>query len=148
MPQLRIELVPFYFGELNPERAEMVLRWAASVIIHEKSVSTFWGNMDPNKNMREWMLETMKVFRNHHTGIGKYVSHFGTTRMGFKSAANAMYQGQGKQLNVDRHHESKGLTVGSLIITSSPLIMATECIQTIHEDVVYHRRDYRHHWTQ
>ena len=97
----------FYFGERDPERADQVLRWAASVIINEKNVSPHWGAMKPSTNMREWMLATIKVFRSHHTGIGKYVSHFGTTRMGFKNAANAMYQGQGKQLNVDRH-QAKG----------------------------------------
>ena len=97
----------FYFGESSPERSDMVLRWAASVIINEKTESKFWGDMNPNNNMREWMYETIKVFRNHKTGIGKYVSHFGATRMGFKAAANAMYQGQGKQLTVDRH-QTKG----------------------------------------
>ena len=49
-----------------------------------------------------WMRETIRVFRNHHSGIGKYVSHLGTTRMPAKAASNAMYYGQGKTLNVDR----------------------------------------------
>lgn len=39
--------------------------------------------------MREWLSWT--------------VSHFGTTRMSLKAAANVMYQGQGKQITVDRH---------------------------------------------
>lgn len=39
----------------------------------------------------------------HHSGVGKFVSHFGTTRMNARSAANAMFQGQGKQVSVDRN---------------------------------------------
>lgn len=93
----------FYFDQHIPSRSDMVLRWAAAVILKEKEVSRYWGNLMPANNLREWMYETIKVFRNHSTGLGKYVSHFGTTRMGFKAAANAMYQGQGKQITVDRH---------------------------------------------
>lgn len=93
----------FYFGEHDPSRADMILRWAASVIIGQKRESPYWGALDPNKNLRLWVYETMRVFRSHTTGIGKYVSHFGTTRMGFKIAANAMFHGQGKQITVDRH---------------------------------------------
>lgn len=93
----------FYFDQHIPSRSDIVLRWAAAVILKEKEVSRYWGNLMPANNLREWMYETIKVFRNHSTGLGKYVSHFGTTRMGFKAAANAMYQGQGKQITVDRH---------------------------------------------
>ena len=79
-----------------------MLRWAASIIVHEKNLSVFWGSLDPGNNMLLWMRETIRVFRTHYSGIGKYVSHLGTTRMPAKAAANAMYSGQGKTLNVDR----------------------------------------------
>ena len=93
----------FYFDQHIRSRSDMILSWAAAVILKEKEVSRCWGNLMPANNLREWMYETIKVFRNHSAGLGKYVSHFGTTRMGFKAAANAMYQGQGKQITVDRH---------------------------------------------
>ena len=92
----------FHFMSYNPEEADVMLRWAASIIVHEKNLSVFWGSLDPGNNMLLWMRETIRGFRTHHSGIGKYVSHLGTTRMPAKAAANAMYSGQGKTLNVDR----------------------------------------------
>ena len=92
----------FYYSEHQPERAEIVLRWAASLIIYEKELSPTWGRMEPEDDIRAWMYETIKTFRTHPSGVGKFVSHFGTTRMNAQSAANAMYQGQGKQLTVER----------------------------------------------
>lgn len=92
----------FYFEHYNPTKAEVVLRWAASTIIHEKETSKFWGSLDPANDIRAWMYETIKVFHLHSTGIGKYVSHVGTTRMNARGAANAMFQGQGKQLALER----------------------------------------------
>ena len=86
----------------DPEEADIMLRWAASIIVHEKSLSPFWGSLDPGTDMLLWMRETIRVFRTHTSGIGKYVSHLGTTRMPAKAAANAMFSGQGKTLNVDR----------------------------------------------
>lgn len=70
--------------------------------IKEKEISKYWGSLQPADNIRAWTFETIKVFRNHHTGIGKYVSHVGTTRMNLKGAANAMNQGKGKQISVER----------------------------------------------
>ena len=67
-----------------------MLRWAASIIAHEKNLSAFWGSLDPGEDMLLWMRETIRVFRNHHSGIGKYVSHLGTTRMPAKAASNAI----------------------------------------------------------
>ena len=93
----------FYFNESAPDRAEIVLRWAASIIIHEKELSPSWGILDPANNIRTWIFETIRTFRTHQTGVGKFVSHFGATRMNARSAANAMAQGQGKQLTVERH---------------------------------------------
>ena len=93
----------FYFNESAPDRAEIVLRWAASIIIHEKELSQSWGILDPANNIRTWIFETIRTFRTHQSGVGKFVSHFGTTRMNARSAANAMAQGQGKQLTVERH---------------------------------------------
>ena len=92
----------YNFMSYNPEEADIMLRWAASIIVHEKNLSVFWGSLDPGEDMLLWMRETIRVFRNHHSGIGKYVSHLGTTRMPAKAASNAMYYGQGKTLNVDR----------------------------------------------
>ena len=92
----------FHFMSYNPEEADIMLRWAASIIVHEKNLSAFWGSLDPGEDMLLWMRETIRVFGNHHSGIGKYVSHLGTTRMPAKAASNAMYYGQGKTLNVDR----------------------------------------------
>lgn len=119
----------FYFDQHDPLRSDMVLRWAASTILKEKEISRFWGNLRPADNIRTWMYETINVFRNHPTGIGKYVSHFGTTRMSLKAATNAMYQGQGKQTSVDRH-QVVGPGPGTDYYHSSHLIMATECILT------------------
>ena len=96
----------FHFMSYNPEEADIMLRWAASIIVHEKNLSAFWGSLDPGEDMMLWMRETIRVFRNHHSGIGKYVSHLGTTRMPAKAASNAMYYGQGKTLNVDRQKVS------------------------------------------
>ena len=93
----------FYFNESAPDRAEIVFRWAASIIIHEKELSQSWGILDPANNIRTWILETIRTFRTHQSGVGKFVSHFGTTRMNARNAANAMAQGQGKQLTVERH---------------------------------------------
>ena len=93
----------FYFNENAPERAEIVLRWAASIIIHEKKLTPYWGAIDPTADIRAWLYETIRTFRVHPSGVGKFVSHFGTTRMNARSAANAMAQGQGKQLTVERH---------------------------------------------
>lgn len=90
------------------DKADMMLRWAASIIVHEKDLSKFWGALDPRDNMLLWMQETIRVFRTHPSGVGKYVSHLGTTRMPAKAAANAMYSGQGKQITVDRHQVSDG----------------------------------------
>ena len=92
----------FHFMSYDPEEADIMLRWAASIIVHEKSLSPFWGSLDPGTDMLLWMRETIRVFRTHTAGIGKYVSHLGTTRMPAKAAANAMFSGQGKTLNVDR----------------------------------------------
>ena len=93
----------YHFMSYKPDEADIMLRWAASIIVHEKTLSPFWGSLDPGDDMLVWMKETIKVFRMHRSGIGKYVSHLGTTRMPAKAAANAMYSGHGKTLNVDRH---------------------------------------------
>ncbi len=93
----------FYFDQYNPEKANMVLRWAATIIINEKEKSPFWGSMKPAENIRNWMFETIKVFRSHASGIGKYISHLGTSQMTMKNAANIMFHGRGKQISVDRH---------------------------------------------
>ena len=82
--------------------ASITLRWAASIIVNEKNLSKFWGSLDPKDNMPLWMQETIRVFRTHASGIGKFVSHLGTTRMPAKAAANTMFSGQGKQITVDR----------------------------------------------
>ena len=71
--------------------------------MYEKKLTPFWGNIDPSDDIRAWLYETIETFRAHGSGVGKFVSHFGTTRMNARSAANAMYQGQGKQLTVERH---------------------------------------------
>ena len=92
----------FHFMSYDPEEADIMLRWAASIIVHEKSLSAFWGSLDPGTDMLLWMRETIRVFRTHASGIGKYASHLGTTRMPAKAAADAMFCGQGKTLNVDR----------------------------------------------
>ena len=65
----------FHFMSYNPEEADIMLRWAASIIVHEKNLSVFWGSLDPGNDMLLWMRETIRVFRTHTSGIGKYVSH-------------------------------------------------------------------------
>lgn len=93
----------YYFMHFEVEKADVMLRWAASIIVHEKDLSKFWGSLGPRADMLRWMKETITVFRTHKSGVGKYVSHFGTSRMPAKAAANAMYLGQGKQISVGRH---------------------------------------------
>ena len=93
----------YHFMSYKPDEADIMLRWAASIIVHEKSLSMFWGSLDPGADMLVWMKETIRVFRTHKSGIGKYVSHLGTTRLPAKAAANAMFSGHGKMINVDRH---------------------------------------------
>ena len=97
----------FYFNESAPDRADIVLRWAASIILHEKELSPNWGLLDPANDIRTWIYETIRTFRTHQSGVGKFVSHFGTTRMNARSAANAMAQGQGKQLTVEKHQTTR-----------------------------------------
>ena len=49
----------FYFNESDPARADVVLRWAASIIIHEKQLSRFWGSLEPGNDIRAWIYETV-----------------------------------------------------------------------------------------
>ena len=95
----------FYFLKHDPKEADVALRWAASIILQEQRDNPAWGLMQPADNIREWMWKTIVTFRAHPSGVWKYVSHYGTTRMLFKNAANIMFLGQGKQITVDRHQQ-------------------------------------------
>ena len=97
----------YYFTKNDPTQADLALRWAASIIGKAKIENQFSGKIQPNNEIRAWMQETTS----HVSGVGKFVSHFGTTRMHFKNAANVMFQGQGKQITVDRRQqlESNGV---------------------------------------
>ena len=91
----------FYFSNHDPTKADIALRWAASVLIKIKEEIPKWGES-------VWMEETIEALRTHHAGIGKFVSHYGTTRMNFRNSANIMFQGQGKQITVDRQQQLDG----------------------------------------
>ena len=59
-----------YFSYHDPTKAETVLRWAASIIIHEKNLSSYWGNLDPGDNQslpntHHWHREVRVSFRNN-----------------------------------------------------------------------------------
>ena len=92
----------FYFSKHEPTKADIALRWTASVLIKIKEVTPAWGEKQPEDNIRKWMEKTIEVLRTHQPGVGKFVSHYGTTRMTSRNAANIMLQGQGKQITVDR----------------------------------------------
>ena len=95
----------YYFMKHDPEQADVALRWAASTLLQEQKDNPAWGLMQPADNIREWMWKTITTLRGHPSGVWKYVSHYGTTRMLFKNAANIMFLGQGKQITVDRHQQ-------------------------------------------
>ena len=95
----------FYFSKKSPAEADVALRWAASIFLQEQKDNPEWGKMQPGDNIRDWMWKTIVAFRTHPSGVGKFVSRYGTTRMHFKNAANIMYQGQGRQITVDRHQQ-------------------------------------------
>ena len=95
----------YYFMKHDPEEADVALRWAASTLLQEQKDNPAWGLMQPADNIREWMWKTITTLRAHPSGVWKYVSHYGTTRMLFKNAANIMFLGQGKQITVDRHQQ-------------------------------------------
>ena len=87
--------------------------------------------MQPADNIREWMWKTIVTFRSHPSGVGKFVSHYGTTRMLFKNAANIMYLGQGKRITVDRQQQFDDSGTVRDYYISFPTITATECTPTI-----------------
>ena len=119
----------FYFMKKDPKEADVALRWAAATILQEQKDNPAWGLMQPADNIREWMWKTIVTFRAHPSGVGKFVSHYGTTRMLFKNAANIMFSGQGKQITVD---SSNSMTVALFVTTfNSPTITATECTPII-----------------
>ena len=95
----------FYFRKKGPKEADVALRWAASTILQEQKDNPAWGLMQPADNIREWMWKTIATFRSHPSGVWKFVSHYGTTRMLFKNAANIMFLGQGKRITVDRQQQ-------------------------------------------
>ena len=95
----------FYFMKKDPKEADVALRWAAATILQEQKDNPAWGLIQPADNIREWMWKTIVTFRAHPSGVGKFVSHFGTTRMLFKNAANIMFSGQGKRITVDRQQQ-------------------------------------------
>ena len=95
----------YYFMKHDPEEADVALRWAASILLQEQKDNPAWGLMQPADNIREWMWKTITTLRGHPSGVWKYVSHYGTTRMLFNNVANIMFLGQGKQITVDRHQQ-------------------------------------------